>query len=229
MEPVKLLIESAPEVQILTEGENSRNLYFRGISIQAEVNNGNRRRYPLPVAEAAVKKYCDSNMKIGSSGSNTATGELDHPEESMHKVNPDRISHRFVEVNQDGNNWITKSLILETTCGKQVRNLAEGGVTLGMSSRGFGKTTVKNGIAIVENLHLVTLADIVVNPSAPDAWQQAVYENKEWVFENGLLVEKDVEPIMDDVKTALAKYPAERRSAAIVELFKKYIETIKVD
>ena len=214
------LIEVNEQIEILKENEG-KDLFLRGISIQAEIVNGNRRIYPLSVAESAVQKYVNDRLNR-----NIASGELDHPENNVAKINPDRISHKFVEIKQDGNNFLTKARVLNTTCGQQVKNLIEGEIALGMSSRGFGKTNVKDGVATVENLYLVTMADIVVDPSAPDAWQQAVYENKEWVFENGLLVEKDVEPIMDDVKIALAKAPTPQRDEIIVGLFKKYLQTI---
>jgi len=215
------LIELNDSVEILFEGENKKDLFLQGISIQAEIVNGNRRKYPLPVAEAAVKRYIEEKLS-----KNIATGELDHPAENISKINPDRISHKFVEIKQDGNNFITKAKVLNTICGTQVRNLIEGEIKLGMSSRGFGKTNVKDGTAIVENLYLVSMADIVVDPSAPDAWQQAVYENKEWIFENGVLVEKDVEPIIDTVKHALNTIPKERRNKIIISEFAKYLKTI---
>lgn len=221
MSIVQPLIELTDSVEILREGKDKKDLFLKGISIQAEIINGNNRKYPIAVAEDAVNIYIKERLS-----KNIASGELDHPDNKIHKINPDRISHKFVEINQDGNNFITKAKVLNTTCGKQVRNLIEGEISLGMSSRGFGKTNVKEGIAIVENLYLVTMADVVVDPSAPDAWQQAVYENKEWIFENGVLVEQNVEPIIDNVKKALNTIPAGRRNKIIIEEFKKYLKTI---
>jgi len=218
---VQLLSELNASIEIITEGKDNKDLFLQGISIQAEIVNGNHRKYPIAVAESAVKKYIEERLS-----KNIASGELDHPDNKIHKINPDRISHKFVEIKQDGNNFITKAKILNTICGQQVKNLIEGEISLGMSSRGFGKTNVKEGIAIVENLYLVTMADIVVDPSAPDAWQQAVYENKEWVFQNGVLVEQNVEPIIDNVKMALNTIPKERRNKIIISEFKKYLKTI---
>jgi len=142
--------------------------------------------------------------------------------------NPDRISHKFVEVKQHGNNFVTKAKVLDTTCGKQVKNLISGGVKLGMSSRGFGKTNNKNGVVIVENLHLVTLADIVIDPSAPDAWQKSVYENKDWVFENGELVEANVNPIIEKVKKSMRNKPKKQSENMISDLFEQYLKTIRL-
>lgn len=218
---MKPLIELVDTVEIITEGKDSKDLYLKGISIQAEIVNGNGRKYPIAVVESALSIY---QPKIAN---NTATGELDHPTENIHKIDPDRISHIFTEIIKDGSNFVTKAKILNTTCGTQVKNLIEGGVKLGMSSRGLGKTKMETGVAIVEKLHFVTLADIVVNPSAPDAWQQAINENKEWVFENGVLVEKDVEPIIDETKQILENSTPEQRSVAVKTLFQKYLDTIQ--
>lgn len=221
---MKALIELTENIEIITEGEGSKkNLYLQGISIQTEVVNGNKRFYPTAIVDPEVNKYIEKNLKT-----NTATGELNHPTEKIIEINPDRISHIFTEIKKEGNNYISKARVLNTTCGKQVKNLAEGGVRLGMSSRALGKTKLKNNVAVVEGMHLVTLADIVVNPSAPDAWQQAIFENKEWVFENGVLVEKDVEPIMDDVKNIL-NAPSKEKDNIIIGLFEKYLKTIKVN
>ena len=220
---MKLLVELQDSVKVLAEGKDNKDLYLEGISIQADVVNANSRTYPRRVIECAVKKYTEERFNR-----NIASGELNHPKEDVSQINPDRISHKFVEIRQDGNNIISKAKILNTTCGKQVQNLVEGGITLGMSSRGFGKTKVKNNVAIVENLYLVTLADIVVNPSAPDAWQQAIYENKEWVFENGVLVQKDVEPIIDETKEALNKLNEKERKDIIIKLFQKYLNAISI-
>lgn len=219
---MKPLIEINDTIDFFTEGkDNEKNLYLRGISIQAEIVNGNKRKYPYHVAESAVNLYIEQKLS-----KDIASGELDHPKENISKINPDRISHKFIEVIRDGNNWITKARILDTICGKQVKNLVDGGIKLGMSSRGFGKTNNSNGVAIVEDLYLVSLADIVIDPSAPDAWQQAVYEDKEWIFENGLLVEKDVEPIMDDVKKALNKLPKKEIKKYCIKKFAEYINII---
>lgn len=221
---MKLLVELQDSVTVLKEGKDSKQLYLEGISIQADIVNGNGRKYPLSVAEAAINKYMTERFN-----KDVATGELNHPKVDAGDINPDRISHKFTEIRQDGKNWITKARILNTTCGKQVKNLIEGEVKLGMSSRGFGKTNLKDRVAIVENLYLVTMADIVVNPSAPDAWQQAIYENQEWVYENGVLVQKDVEPIIDEVKQAMSNTTPKQRNKIIVELFKKYLETISIN
>jgi len=207
--------------KILTESKG-KDLYFSGIAIQANLTNGNGRFYPLAVAESAVNKYVAKHLS-----NNTAVGELDHPTENISKINVDRISHRFTEIKRDGNNFITKAKILQTTCGKQVKNLINGGVKLGMSSRGFGKTKNKAGVTVVEELFLVTPADIVSEPSAPDAWGQSVYEKSEFIWKAGELVEANVEPIFDQAKRAL-KNKSGKTNTLIEKLFNEYMRRIKL-
>jgi len=223
---MKFLVETTDDVKIIESVDhrtNRKRLFLEGITLQAEVINANNRIYPINVLKEAVTNYCSQHLS-----DNRAVGELDHPMANIHKINPDRISHKFVKVKQEGNNFITKALILDTTCGKQVKNLIEGGVKIGMSQRGFGKTKNKNGVSLVEQLLLVTLVDIVIDPSAPQAFSQAVYENKDWVVENGVLVGKDVEPIIDKTKRAL-KLPRGQREKMVWQFFNEYLETINAN
>lgn len=219
---MKFLVETTDKVKIL-ESEDDKKLYLEGITLQGDVINANKRMYPMPVLRESVNAYVEKYLH-----DNRAVGELDHPTQSIHKINPDRISHKFVDIREEGSNFITKALVLDTICGKQVRNLIEGGVKIGMSQRGFGKTKQKNGVALVENLFLVTLADIVVDPSAPQAFSQAIYENKEWIFENGVLVGVDVEETIDESKKILDKYSEKDRLKAMSKVFKEYLNEIKV-
>jgi len=224
MEIYKPLIETVEDVKIIESTENNnKRLFLEGITLQAEVKNGNGRIYPMPILRESVNTYVNKFLK-----ENRAVGELDHPSTNLHKINPDRISHKFVSVVEDGNNFITKALVLDTVCGKQVKNLVEGNVKIGMSQRGFGKTTSKNGVVMVEKLHLVALADIVVDPSAPEAFSQAIFENREWVYENGLLVERNVEPIIDEVKQLLENSSQEDKKIAIISMWKKYLAEIMI-
>ena len=226
MDTYQPLIETVEDVKIteaIDDITKKKNLFLHGITLQAEVKNGNSRIYPMPVLRESVGLYVEKHLK-----DNRAVGELDHPTVNLHKINPDRISHKFVSVVEDGNNFITKALILDTVCGKQVQNLISGNVKIGMSQRGFGKTTMKNGVAMVEKLHLVTLADIVVDPSAPNAFSQAIFENKEWVYENGLLVEKDVTPIIDEAKAILESASKKDRHNALKSVFEKYLFEINI-
>ena len=223
---MKLLVETTDTVKIteaVDQTTNNKRLFLEGVTLQAEVVNANKRLYPMPVLRESVNTYVKKYLH-----DNRAVGELDHPTNNIHKINPDRISHRFVDIREEGNNFITKALVLDTTCGKQVKNLIEGEVKIGMSQRGFGKTKQQNGVSMVENLFLVTLADIVVDPSAPQAFSQAIYENKEWVFENGVLIGVDVEPIIDKGKNTLDKASPRQRLEEMSAIFKEYLDSIKV-
>lgn len=222
----KPLIELTDELKIITEAtENGKtNMFLEGIAVQAEVVNGNKRLYPLHVIQPEVEVYVEKKLKF-----NTATGELNHPKENVQEVNPDRISHRFVEIVQEKNDFWSKALILNTVCGTQVKNLNEGGVRLGMSSRALGKLSVQNNVNIVEKMMFVTFGDIVIDPSAPDAWQQAIFENQEWVFENGILVKTDVSQEIDDAKNKLNSVPKSIRTEVMTECFKNYLNKIKIN
>jgi hypothetical protein len=155
-----------------------------------------------------------------------ACGELNHPKENSSEMNPDRISHRFTEVNEDNNDFRTKALVLDTTHGTQVKKLIEGGVKLGISSRGFGDVKESNGAKIVQSLHLVSLGDIVTNPSAPHAFVNAVFESAEWVWANGILVGKDLSENIDIYKDALEKSTQAERDDVAIALFKEYFAEI---
>lgn len=219
MKPIFETVEDITIIESICENTKKKSLYLEGITLQADIVNQNKRLYPKQVLRESigiyVKKYLNDNRAIG---------ELNHPIENVHQINPDRISHKFISIIEDGNNFITKALVLDTTCGKQVRKLIEGNVKIGMSSRGFGKTNIKDDVIVVENLHLITAADIVIDPSAPHAFSQAVFENKEWIFENGELVQVDVEPIIDKTKKALD----ENKSDLVVDIFKEYLQMIKI-
>jgi hypothetical protein len=205
----------------LDEGKKRRDMYIEGVTLQSEIKNKNGRVYPKNVLGEAITKHVNEMMKYGR-----AVGELNHPIEKSSEINPDRISHRFTEVNEDANNFRTKALVLNTTHGKQVKNLIEGGVQLGISSRGFGDVKESGGAKIVQSLHLVSLGDIVTNPSAPHAFVNAVFESAEWVWQNGVLVGKDLSEEIDIYKDALEKSSQKERDEVCIGLFKQYIATI---
>jgi len=225
---MKLLCELTDNVRItedivdLGEGKKPRkDMYIEGITLQGEVKNKNNRVYPKAILGEAIKKHIDEFMKVGR-----AVGELNHPVEKSSEINPDRISHRFVEVKEDDNNYITKALVLNTTHGTQVKNLLSGGVKMGISSRGFGDVKESGGARVVQSLYLVSLGDIVTNPSAPNAFVNAVMENTEWVWENGILVGKDLSEDLDEYKDALEKSSQKDRDEVAISLFKEYLSTI---
>jgi hypothetical protein len=224
---MKLLCELTDDIKItediidLGEGKSRKDMYIEGITLQGEVKNKNNRVYPKAVLSEAIKKHIDEFMKVGR-----AVGELNHPVEKSSEINPDRISHRFVEVKEDENNFITKALVLNTTHGTQVKNLIGGGVKMGISSRGFGDVKESGNAKVVQSLYLVSLGDIVTNPSAPNAFVTAVMEKTEWIWENGILVGKDLSEELDEYRDALDKSTQKDRDDVAIDLFKQYLSTI---
>lgn len=161
--------------------------YIQGIYMQAEVVNGNGRFYPAKVLREATQLYIKEKVD-----KKQGWGELGHPDSP--EINPDRISHRILSLKENGNDWYGKSvLITENPCGKIVLGLMNSGGEIGVSSRALGTTTTKNGIDYVDDLYISTAADIVLNPSAPDAFVQAIFENKDWVWQNGVVPEQNIQ------------------------------------
>ena len=176
---MKLISEIVENVQVITEGK-SKDLYIEGVFLQSEMANRNKRIYPKSVMEKEVSRYMKEYVE-----SKRAFGELGHPEGPT--INLDRVSHIITSLREDGNNYIGRAKILNTPMGNIVKGLIEGGAQLGVSSRGMGTLKEKeDGINEVQNdFYLATAADIVADPSAPDAFVQGIMENKEWMFVNG--------------------------------------------
>ena len=188
MSTVKLISESAEDVEyIVEEKENGKKNYkIRGIFMQADVKNRNGRVYPLEVLQKEVAKYNKNFIR-----ENRAFGELGHPEGPT--VNLERVSHMVTELHPDGKNFIGEAKIMETPMGKIVKNLIDEGAKLGVSSRGMGSLEQKNGANYVrDDFYLATAADIVADPSAPNAFVEGIMEGKEWVWDHGSLVEAHV-------------------------------------
>lgn len=217
------LREIDKNIKIFTEKKNDKNeLYLEGITLVADTKNANRRIYPKSVLAEAINKHKRDFMDSGG-----AVGELNHPTENISQIDFNNVSHRFVEVREDGNNFITKAKVLNTTSGKQVKNLHEGGVRLGISSRAFGDTRQENNTAIVESLHLVSYGDIVANPSAPGAFVSAVMESKEFLWENGQLIEKDFEEKLEGYRKIISESTKQNRSELFVKIFQDYMQSLK--
>lgn len=173
--------------QILTEERNGKKeLYIEGIFAQSELRNRNGRFYPKQVMEAAVNKYCEEWVD-----KKRAMGELSHPE-NRPMVKPELASHLITNFAMDGNNVLGKARILNTPQGQIVKGLLEGGVQLGVSTRGLGSLVERNGAKYVQNDFLLTAVDIVSDPSGPDAWVDAINEGREWVYLDGKYVERDI-------------------------------------
>jgi hypothetical protein len=177
---MKLITEEVQKVEFITEGKgSSQKCYIKGIFLQAEQINRNGRMYPLSIMEREVNRYNENFVQKGR-----ALGELGHPDGPT--VNLDRVSHKICELYRDGNNFIGKAQILETPMGKIASSLIKEGVCLGVSSRGVGSLKITNeGHKIVgEDFMLATAADIVADPSAPDAFVQGIMEGKEWIYDS---------------------------------------------
>jgi hypothetical protein len=183
---MKLITEEISKVKFITEGKGSeKKCYIQGIFLQAEQVNRNGRMYPMSIMEREVNRYYENFVAKGR-----ALGELGHPDGPT--VNLDRVSHKICELYKEGNNFIGKAQILSTPMGKIAESLIKEGVCLGVSSRGVGSLKMTNeGHKVVgEDFMLATAADIVADPSAPDAFVQGIMEGKEWVWEGGILREK---------------------------------------
>ena len=188
MDTVKLFSEAVEDVEFITEAKENggKNYKIRGIFMQADVKNRNGRVYPMEILEKEVIKYNKNFIR-----ENRAFGELGHPEGPT--VNLERVSHMITELHPDGKNFIGEAKIMDTPMGKIVKNLMDEGAKLGVSSRGMGSLDSKNGANYVrDDFYLATAADIVADPSAPNAFVEGIMEGKEWIWNNGALVEAHV-------------------------------------
>ena len=184
---MKLITESIEDIQILEEETNGKKLlYIEGVFLQADLKNRNGRVYPYSVLEREVGRYNEQYVNVGR-----ALGELGHPDGPT--VNLDRVSHKIVSLKAEGSNFMGKAQILNTPMGNIAKSLLESGVKLGVSSRGMGSIEEKNGANYVrDDFMLATAADIVADPSAPDAFVNGIMEGKEWVWENGIIKEVNI-------------------------------------
>ena len=183
---MKLIREEIESVEFLVEQKNGKkSMYIEGVFLQGNIKNRNGRMYPMETLRREVGRYSENHITSGR-----ALGELGHPEGPT--VNLDRVSHKIVSLKESGSNFIGKAKILSTPMGKIASSLIEEGVKLGVSSRGVGSLQqTKEGFAVVgEDFMLATAADIVADPSAPDAFVSGIMEGKEWVWDGGILREK---------------------------------------
>jgi len=194
---MRLITENIEDIKILTEEKDGKkNLYIEGVFLQSEIKNRNGRVYPFDVLNKEVQRYSEEYVKPGR-----ALGELGHPDGPT--VNLDRVSHKITSLRAEGNNFIGKARVLDTPMGKIAKNLLGEGVQLGVSSRGMGSLKESNGVKYVgEDFMLATAADIVADPSAPDAFVNGIMEGKEWVWEGGILREKQIQEMKDSINRA---------------------------
>jgi len=211
---MKLISEEIESVDILTEEKDGKKtLYITGPFLQAEMVNLNKRCYPLATMVKEVKRYSDEFVSKGR-----ALGELGHPDGPQ--INLDRVSHKIVSLHQEGNNFVGKAQILGTPMGKIASSLLADGVKLGVSSRGMGSITQQEGISYVgEDFMLATAADIVADPSAPDAFVDGVMEGKEWVWEGSVLREKNLTTIKKTINTLVDEKRLEEHKLTLFQNF----------
>lgn len=194
---MKLITEEIQNVKFITEGKGTqKKMFIEGIFLQGDICNRNKRVYPIQTLSKEVNRYNENFVLKGR-----ALGELGHPDGPT--VNLDRVSHKIVSLRREGNNFIGKAQLLETPMGKIAKALIEEGVCLGVSSRGVGSLKMTNeGHKVVgEDFMLATAADIVADPSAPDAFVQGIMEGKEWVWDGGILREQFVENTQRRINT----------------------------
>tara|TARA_A100001201_G_scaffold89790_2_gene78700 strand:+ start:443 stop:1093 length:651 start_codon:yes stop_codon:yes gene_type:complete len=216
---MKLITEEISNVKIITEGKGAgKKLYIEGVFLQGEIKNRNGRMYPMETLAKEVARYNETFVNKGR-----ALGELGHPDGPT--VNLDRVSHKITSLVQEGNNFKGKAQILETPMGKIAKSLLDEGVMLGVSSRGVGSLKMTNeGHKIVgEDFMLATAADIVADPSAPDAFVQGIMEGKEWVWEGGILREKLAEQTEKRINTLVSQKALEEHK---LNLFNEFLSNL---
>lgn len=211
---MKLIVEHIEDIQFLTEQKDGKEYtYIQGVFLQGDIKNRNGRVYPMPVLQREVTNYSQNYID-----KSRALGELGHPDGPT--INLDRVSHKIVELYQDGSNFIGKAKLLETPMGNIAKNLLREGVQLGVSSRGVGSLESKGGSNYVrDDFMLTTAADIVADPSAPDAFVNGIMEGKEWVWENGLLKEAEIQRVKDE----LNRVSRNQLEGKILESFEKLL------
>ena len=214
---MRLIAEELTEVKFLTEEkEGKKNYFIEGIFLQSEIANKNGRMYPFKTLQREVAKYHENFIRQGR-----ALGELGHPEGPS--INLDRVSHKIERLSEDGNNFVGRAKILDTPNGKIAKSLLDEGVRLGVSSRGMGSLKKESNCNVVQDdFMLATAADIVADPSAPDAFVDGIMEGKEWVWDNGILKESTVAEIKKEIDAATLRNLQERKISA----FSKFLKSL---
>ena len=216
---MKLITEEVTNVQVITEGKGSnKKLYIEGTFLQGEIKNRNGRMYPISTLAKEVDRYCETFVNKGR-----ALGELGHPDGPT--VNLDRVSHKIVSLTQEGNNFKGKAQLLDTPMGRIAQSLIGEGVMLGVSSRGVGSIKEDHtGCKVVgEDFMLATAADIVADPSAPDAFVSGIMEGKEWVWEGGILREQLAEKTQNRINTLVDQKALEEQK---LQLFQDFLANL---
>ena len=216
---MKLIREEIESVEFIVESKGGKKqLYIEGVFLQGNIKNRNGRMYPMETLRREVGRYNENHVQAGR-----ALGELGHPDGPT--VNLDRVSHKIVSLTCEGTNFKGKAQLLETPMGKIAKSLISEGVTLGVSSRGVGSLKMTNeGHKIVgEDFMLATAADIVADPSAPDAFVQGIMEGKEWVWDGGILREKLAESTKRRINTLVDEKKLQEHK---VQLFQDFLSNL---
>ena len=213
---MKLITEHTNEIEYLVEGKGKEQ-YIKGIFMQSDIKNQNGRVYPHAVLKKEVSNFNNKYVKEGR-----ALGELGHPMGPV--INLDRVSHVIKELVEDGKNFVGKAKVMDTPNGKIVKNFISEGVKLGVSSRGMGslKTNKKTGVNEVQKDFVLSTVDIVADPSAPDAFVNGIMEGKEWVWENGVIKEQDIDAMKKTIMKAKMKELEQKK----LEVFQKFLQNL---
>ena len=214
---MKLITEEIRDAEYIVEETNGKKDYkIRGVFLQSDIKNRNGRVDPYETLVKEVNRYTDEFIN-----KNRAFGELGHPDGPT--VNLERVSHMIKELKIDGKNFVGEAKIMDTPYGKIVKNLINEGAQLGVSSRGMGSLKRDGDKNVVgDDFYLATAADIVADPSAPEAFVEGIMENKEWVWDNGIIKERDIEQYKEEIKRAERSFLAEKKA----EVFKSFIEKL---
>ena len=217
---MKLIKEVYDTTNIIVEEKlgKGKQYFIEGVFLQSEVQNRNGRMYPESVMDQEVSRYVKNYVD-----QNRAYGELGHPDSPS--INLDRVSHLITSLRKEGTNYVGKAKILDTPMGKIAKGLLDGGANLGVSSRALGSLKMnKEGVQVVQDdFMLSTAADIVADPSAPDAFVRGIMESKEWVFVDGKFVERNI----DEVRTAIQKTSSRNLEEAKIRAFQHFLSKIR--
>ena len=214
---MKLITETIENIEVLTEERNGKKDYkIKGIFMQADIKNRNGRIYPVGTLAKEVKRYNEQFIN-----KKRAFGELGHPDGPT--VNLERVSHMITSLKPEGKNFIGEAKIMDTPYGKIVKNLIDEGAQLGVSSRGMGSLqSGSQGNVVGKDFYLATAADIVADPSAPDAFVEGIMEGKEWVWDNGVLKSMEVEQYKEEIEKTKRSELAEKKA----DIFKDFLSKI---
>ena len=214
---MKLISEEIQDAQYLVEETNGKKNYkIKGVFLQSDIKSRNGRIYENDILTKEVDRYSKEFID-----KKRAFGELGHPDGPV--VNLERVSHMITSLKSEGKNFIGAAKIMDTPYGKIVKGLIDEGAQLGVSSRGMGSLVTKNGANYVgKDFYLATAADIVADPSAPDAFVEGIMENKEWVWDNGVIKQKDIEEYKEHIQKAKALKLAEAKA----EVFKSFLKKL---